>query len=73
MGNDAIPGVVRGNKILLDAPLPALDGRRVRVVVEPVEDDAVELTATDQERLWDEWETSGPKGPIDEDDGWDTP
>jgi len=64
--------VVRGSSIVLDAPLPALDGRRVRVVVEPVDEDSVELTNREQETLWKEWAVSGPSGPIEESEVWES-
>ncbi len=69
---NALTGFLHGTTITLDAPVPTLDGRRVRVVVEPV---AVEQVAEDRElspaentALLREWALRGPQGPIDEDD-----
>ena len=62
----AISGVVHGKVIELDEVMPGLEGRRVRVVVEPMEE-----TATDPvelRRAWDAWAVRGVEGPI-EDDG----
>lgn len=62
----AISGVVHGKVIELDEVMPGLEGRRVRVVVEPMEE-----TATDPvelRRTWDAWAARGVEGPI-EDDG----
>ena len=62
----AISGVVHGKVIELDEIMPGLEGRRVRVVVEPLEE-----TATDPvelRRAWDAWAARGVEGPI-EDDG----
>jgi len=50
----------------LDEPVPDLEGRRVRVVVEPVEEAAVDRA--EQQRIWEAWAVHGPQGPI-EDDG----
>ena len=62
----AISGVVHGKVIELDEVMPGLEGRRVRVVVEPLE-----VTATDPvelRRAWEAWAARGVEGPI-EDDG----
>jgi len=62
----AVSGVVHGNVIELDEAVPGLEGRRVRVVVEPV-DEAPE-DRVEQQRAWVAWVARGPQGPI-EDDG----
>src|SRR5262245_54116772 len=62
----AVAGVVHGKLIELDEPVPGLEGRRVRVVVEPV--DEVAADRAEQQRAWEEWAARGPQGPI-EDDG----
>ncbi len=67
MADAAVTGVLQGNTITLDTPVPPLDGRRVRVIIEPA-DEEVELTREEQTRLWDAWVRQGPHGPI-EDDG----
>jgi len=62
----AISGVVHGKVIELDEVMPGLEGRRVRVVVEPLDE-----TATDPvelRRAWDAWAARALEGPI-EDDG----
>jgi hypothetical protein len=61
----AISGVVHGTVIELDEPVPGLEGRHVRVVVEPLDEapaDAAELL-----RAWHAWTTRGPDGPIADD------
>jgi len=67
MADAAVTGVLHGNTITLDAPVPPLDGRRVRVILAPEERDIV-LAQDEQTRLWSEWVQHGPQGPI-EDDG----
>ena len=63
----ATTGVLHGNTITLDAPVPPLEGQRVKVIIVPFEEDR-ELSAEAHARAWDEWVQSGPQGPI-EDDG----
>jgi hypothetical protein len=48
-------------------PSAPFEGKRVRVVLELVEDD-VRLAAAEQDLAWTAWVTRGPDGPI-EDDG----
>ncbi|MEO8185698.1 MAG: hypothetical protein ABI895_43390 [Deltaproteobacteria bacterium] len=67
MADAAVTGVLHGNTITLDAPVPRLDGRRVRVILAP-EDRDVLLGVDEQARLWTEWVQRGPQGPI-EDEG----
>lgn len=62
----AVAGVVHGNVIELDEPVPGLEGRRVRVLVEPV--DEATADRAEQQRAWEAWAARGPQGPI-EDDG----
>ena len=62
----AISGVVHGKVIELDEVMPGLEGRRVRVVVEPLDE-----TATDPvelRRAWHSWAARALESPI-EDDG----
>ena len=61
-----VTGRVVGTTIELDAPLPPLEGKRVLVVVEPMED--APLSPEEQRNAWDAWAAHGPQGPI-EDDG----
>ena len=61
-------GTVRGKTIELESTVPELDGKRVRVVLEAV--DEQRLTTEQQSELWTSWVARGPQGPID--DGADT-
>jgi hypothetical protein len=71
MGSAAATGTLHGKVIDLDDALPALDGKRVRVLVEPEEspatddDQASRLSSDDQRRLWAEWVRLGPQGPLE--------
>ena len=69
MGTE-VTGVVHGNTITLDLPIPPLDGRRVRAVVELVDATDLVLSEQEQDQLWREWVDQGPQGPIDADDAW---
>jgi hypothetical protein len=66
MADTAVTGVLHGNTITLDALVPPLDGRRVRLVIAPADDEG-DLSADEQARLWDEWVRAGEQGPIDDD------
>src|SRR5258708_30196630 len=57
----AITGLVHGTVIELDAPVPALEGRRVRVVLEAEDESPAP-------EVWAAWVTAGPQRPL-EDDG----
>jgi hypothetical protein len=61
-------GFVRGKTIELESAVPEMDGQRVRVVLEPVEEPR--LSDKQQRELWQEWLEHGPQGPIE--DGPDT-
>ena len=61
---NAILGTLHGTTITLDAPVPPLDGQRVRVVVERAPDEAV-LTPEENAALLREWAAHGPQGRID--------
>jgi hypothetical protein len=61
-------GTVHGNTIELESTVPELDGKRVRVVLEAV--DEQRLTTEQQSELWKAWAARGPQGPIA--DGADT-
>jgi hypothetical protein len=61
-------GLVRGRIIELESAVPEMDGQRVRVVLEPVEEPR--LSAEQQRELWQAWVERGPQGPIE--DGPDT-
>jgi hypothetical protein len=61
----AISGIVHGKVIELDELVPALDGRRVRVVVEPMDESPAD--PNELRHAWDAWVAQGPQGPIDDD------
>lgn len=65
MADAATTGVLHGNTITLDAPVPPLEGQRVHVIIAPIDDDAA-LTTDEQTRLWHDWIKQGPQGPIDD-------
>lgn len=51
-GSDDSNGLVRGQTITLDEPVPNLEGRVTRV--------------SDQASVWRHWAERGPQGPIDD-------
>ena len=61
-------GLVHGTTIELDSAVPELEGKRVRVVLEVV--DEPRLSTQQQQELWRAWAERGPQGPIE--DGPDT-
>jgi hypothetical protein len=62
-----LTGRVHGTTIDLDvAPNQPFEGKRVRVVLELVDDD-VRLTPDEQAHAWSVWLRSGPDGPIPDD------
>lgn len=61
-------GLVHGTTIELDSAVPEMEGKRVRVVLEVV--DEPPLSAEQQRELWETWAARGPQGPIE--DGPDT-
>jgi hypothetical protein len=66
----AVTGVVRGSTVALDEPVPPLEGQRVRVTLELLPSDELELSAQEQSRILREWAERGPRGPLDADDAW---
>jgi hypothetical protein len=66
----AVTGVVRGQTIALDEPVPRLEGQRVRVTLEGVPSVESELSVDEQSRLLREWAQRGPQGPLDADEAW---
>ena len=66
MSSAAATGVAHGNTITLDAPVPPLEGRRVRLTIE-LENDEVQLSHEQQGDAWATWIERGPSGPIDDD------
>jgi hypothetical protein len=73
MGQTSTTGVLSGRTITLDAPIPDLDGRRVRVVLAAAEEQELVLAGSEQEGLWLDWVRSGPQGPIEEEEGASDP
>lgn len=67
-----VTGVVRGNIIQLDAPVPVLEDRRVRVIIVP---DGGELVAPADERArrWAGWIQRREQGPLDDEGDLDLP
>ena len=61
-------GLLRGNTIELERTVPEMDGQRVHVLLEPL--DEHQLSARQQHELWQAWAEKGPDGPIE--DGMDT-
>ena len=61
---NTVTGLLQGTTITLDAPVPPLDGQRVRVIVEPATEE-VSLPAAENAKLWAEWIARGPQGPIE--------
>ena len=64
-------GVLRQNTVVLDEPIPELEGCRVEVELWiPSEHD--EKPATELLEAWRSWAASGGQGAIvDEQDGWE--
>jgi hypothetical protein len=58
----ALKGLLHGNTITLEETVPPLEGQRVHVLIEPVEETA--LSAQEQAELWRQWAERGPQGPI---------
>ena len=67
---DELTGTVHGNTIDLDGPVPPLEGRRVRVILEPLPIEEANLTSEEQERMLLEWAAKGPQGPLDAEGPW---
>jgi hypothetical protein len=65
-----LTGVVTGQTIALDERVPELEGKRVRVLLEPADESGL---AGDQAVVWREWAEHGPHGPIDDDGEADFP
>jgi len=67
----ALIGTLRGNTITLDVVEPDSEIResheqRVRVVLEPVDEAEIELSAEQQAHLLRDWAEHGPQGPIED-------
>jgi hypothetical protein len=63
-----LKGLVQGKTVVLDESVPPLDGKRVLVVLEPVDEEAPALDGTQNVEAWNAWVAGGPQGPIEDDD-----
>lgn len=61
-------GLLRGTTIELERKVPEMDGKRVHVLLEPMDEEP--LSARQQREFWQAWAEKGPDGPIE--DGIDT-
>jgi len=59
-------GTVHGTTITLDTAVPPLEGKRVLVLIEPIEESERELSRETQAHLWQAWIKDGPQGPIED-------
>lgn len=57
-----LKGLLHGNTITLEETVPPLEGQRVHVLIEPIEETL--LSAQEQAKLWRQWAERGPQGPI---------
>ena len=57
-------GLVHGTTIELESAVPEMEGKRVRVVIETL--DEPRLSAERQRELWQAWAERGPQGPIED-------
>jgi len=64
-------GLLRGTTIELEQTVPEMDGKRVHVLLEPV--DEQQLSARHQRELWHAWVEGGADGPIEDGTDTDTP
>ncbi len=62
MATDAT-GTLEGRTITLDEAVPALEGRRVHVVIEPVVE-SIKLSSEENLALWRDWVERGDQGPL---------
>ena len=63
-------GIVHGRQVVLEDPVPSLDGKRVRVRLEALDEERV-LSPAEQIQAWREWVESRPQGTLEDDsDGW---
>lgn len=62
----ALKGTVHGRVVELDQEVGRLDGQRVFVLLEPIEDAAGSTAETPE--AWRTWLARGPDGPLEDDD-----
>jgi hypothetical protein len=63
----ALKGRLQGKTITLETTVPPLEGKDVRVLIEPLEEE-IELSPEQHAELWREWVRRGPQGPISDED-----
>jgi hypothetical protein len=63
-----LTGRLQGNLITLEEKPAQLEGRLLRIVVEPIEDSELELSAEEQRAALNAWIEHGPQGPLPDDD-----
>jgi hypothetical protein len=63
----ALKGRLQGKTITLETTVPPLEGKEVRVLIEPF-DDEIELSPEQHAELWREWVRRGSQGPISDED-----
>jgi hypothetical protein len=64
-------GLLRGTTIELERTVPEMDGKRVHVFLEPIEEQ--QLSGRQQHELWQAWVEKGADGPIEDGIDTDTP
>jgi hypothetical protein len=64
-----VAGTVSGTTIQLEEPVPGLEGRRVRVQLEVIDEPEPGMSPDESAQAWEAWVASGPQGPLDDDDG----
>ena len=60
--------LVKGKTVVLDESVPPLEGKRVLVTLEPVDEPGEVLELQQNLAAWKAWAAGRPQGPI-EDDG----
>ena len=66
-----LTGRLHGNQITLEENPAQLEGRLLRIVVEPIEDPELQLSPEEQRAALNAWIERGPQGPLEDDDGDD--
>lgn len=61
-------GTVRGNAILLEQEVPALEGKPVQVHLEIIDEAEPQLSPDEQRSAWAMWVERGSQGPLDDQD-----
>jgi hypothetical protein len=64
-------GLVHGTTIELESAVPELEGKRVRVMLEVL--DEPRISPAQQRELWQAWVERGPQGPIEDGPETDLP